>query len=173
MTALRGDEAELFRKHHGHLLRIVRSRVVAPEALIEDACSIAWEQFMRHQPARGVTLIGWLRTVAVREAWRLSTTQRRQPSLEDVVDPESMGGSRGETWEAVIPGGADTEERVEAKQALGVLAELPDKQRRYLTLAVGGYGYDEIARATGATYTNVNKHLSRAHANVREARLAA
>jgi RNA polymerase sigma factor (sigma-70 family) len=175
MTAaqLHGDEAELFRRHNDHLLRIVRGLVVAPDALIEDACAMAWEQLMRHQPVRGPTLIGWLRVVAIREAWRLSSIQRRQPRLEDIVDPSSRGASFDETWEAVIPGSADTEREIEAKRALRVLAELPEKQRRYLSLLVGGHSYGEIMRATGATYTNVNKHLTRARASVRVAREAA
>jgi RNA polymerase sigma factor (sigma-70 family) len=172
MTELHGDEAELFTKHHGHLLRIVRSLVVAPEALIEDACAMAWEMFLRKQPERGPTLIGWLRVVAVREAWRLSRIQRRQPGLEDAVDPDTVM-PMGETWEAVIPGPADTERELEAKRALVVLAELPEKQRRYLALHIGGFRYEEIMEVTGATYTNVNKHLTRARASVRRARQAA
>ena len=173
MTELRGDEAELFQEHNDHLLRIVRGLVVAPDALIEDACAMAWEQLLRHQPERGPTLIGWLRVVAVREAWRLSRIQRRQPGLEDAVDPETNGASLGETWEAVIPGSADTERELEAQHALRVLAALPEKQRRYFALNVGGYRYEEIMEVTGATYTNVNKHLTRARAKVRAARQAA
>jgi len=52
---------------------------------------------------------------------------------------------------------------------LGSLASLPERQRRYLTLLVAGYGYQEIVRLTDATYTNVNKHLTRARASVRRA----
>ena len=173
MTELRGDEAELFAQHNDHLLRIVRGLVVAPEALIEDACAMAWEQLLRHQPNRGPTLIGWLRVVAVREAWRLSRIQRRQPGLEDAVDPDTLDTPLGETWEAVIPGSADTERRLEAERALRVLAALPEKQRRYFALHVGGYRYEEIMQVTGATYTNVNKHLTRAREKVRAARQAA
>jgi RNA polymerase sigma factor (sigma-70 family) len=173
MTALRGDEAALFEEHNDHLLRIVRGLVVAPEALIEDACSMAWEMFMRRQPERGPKLIGWLRVVAVREAWRLSRIQRRNPGLEDAVDPDTIDAPLGETWEAVIPGSADTERRLEAERALRVLAALPEKQRRYHALHVGGFRYDEIVEVTGATYTNVNKHLTRARASVRRARQAA
>ena len=173
MTVLRGDEAELFAEHHDHLLRIVRGLVVAPEALIEDACAMAWEQLLRHQPKRGPSLIGWLRVVAVREAWRLSRIQRRQPGLEDAVDPDTIDAPLGESWEAVVPGSADTERELEAQHALRVLAALPEKQRRYFALNVGGYRYEEIVQVTGATYTNVNKHLARARDNVRAAREAA
>jgi RNA polymerase sigma factor (sigma-70 family) len=171
IVQLQGDEAELFTEHNDHLLRVVRANVVATDALIEDACAMAWEVFMRKQPDRGPKLFGWLRTVAIREAWRLSSIQRRQPALEELVHPKAQ--ARGETWEAIVPGQADTERYVDAKVALRILADLPEKQRRYLVMIVAGWRYDEIMRETGATYTNVNKHLTRARANVRRARQAA
>ena len=111
MSALRGDEAELFREHSDDLLRIVRSLVAAPEAMVEDACAMAWEQLLRYQPERGPTLIGWLRVVAVREAWRLSGMQRREPGLHELVDPNGRSDPLDETWEAVISGSTDSEMR--------------------------------------------------------------
>jgi len=69
---LRGDEAQLFATHHDRLLRAVRRRVNAPDAVIEDAASITWLILMRRQPERGPALFGWLVTVAEREAWRLA-----------------------------------------------------------------------------------------------------
>ena len=62
---------------------------------------------------------------------------------------------------------------MEARAALDALAQLPERQRRYLELLVAGYRYEEIVELTGATYTNVNKHLTRARARVREAQAAA
>ena len=47
----------------------------------------------------------------------------------------------------------DLDSHVEAKRALSVPASLPTRQR--LTLLVAGYRYQEIARLTGATYTNL------------------
>jgi DNA-directed RNA polymerase specialized sigma24 family protein len=49
----------------------------------------------------------------------------------------------------------DLDSHVEAKRALSVLASLPARQRRYLTLLVADYRHQEIARLTGATYTKV------------------
>lgn len=82
--ALRGDEGELFARHHAALLRAVRGAVRAPEPLVEDACANAWAILLRRQPERSATLFGWLRTVAIHEAYRLSRDQRRTTSLEDL-----------------------------------------------------------------------------------------
>jgi DNA-directed RNA polymerase specialized sigma24 family protein len=172
MTALHGDEAELFEEHNDHLLRVVRSQVVASEALIEDACATAWEQFMRCQPARGEKLFGWLRTVAIREAWRLSSRQRRESFLQGIA--HNPGDGRDGGWEDfVVPDPRDPDLCVRAKEALELLAGLPERQRRYLGLLAGGHRYEEIMRLTGATYTNVNKHLTRARAGIRMAQEAA
>ena len=65
---LRGDETQLYKDHSSALRAAVRHFVNADDAVIEDACSFAWLQLMRHQPDRGPTLFAWLRTVAVREA---------------------------------------------------------------------------------------------------------
>ena len=101
---------------------------------------------------------GWLRTVAIHEAYRLAEKGRRDAALEELAEADSMVDG----WEALLPAETDLEEHLEARRALSVLARLPERQRRYLALRVAGYRYDEIADAAGVTYTNVNKHLARA-----------
>lgn len=49
-------------------------------------------------------------------------------------------------------------------RAIGVLAEL---ERHYRALKVAGYGYREIGALTGASYTTVNRQLTRARARVK------
>jgi hypothetical protein len=44
--------------------------------------------------------------------------------------------------------------------ALRCLADLRWRRRRVLALRLAGYGYKEITRKLGVTYTNVNRHLS-------------
>lgn len=151
---LRGDEAEVYNTHRLALERAVRRAVIAPAACIEDACSFAWLQFLRLQPDRP-TVFAWLRTVAIREAWRLSERERRDGHLEDVPAWEER--TTGESLRCTT----------EAHHALHAVAALPDRQRRYLTLLVSGHSYAEIARTTGATHTTVNKHLTRARASLR------
>ncbi len=169
---LRGDEAVLFAEHHDRLVRSVRRAVNAPDALIEDACATAWVQLMRAQPDRGPTLFGWLRTTAIREAYRLSSVQRRDAALEELVSPNGDCESRPDGWEALIADDHDPDSHLEALRALRALASLPERERRYLALLVAGYRYREIVALTGATYTNVNKHLVRARARVREIQAA-
>jgi DNA-directed RNA polymerase specialized sigma24 family protein len=74
----RGDEPELFRRHHGRLLRLVARDTGAPPALAEDACSFAWLQLLRDQPERE-RIVGWLRVVARHEALRLQRQQWGTP----------------------------------------------------------------------------------------------
>ncbi len=155
---LRGDEDQLFRRYNDRLLRAVGRFVHAPDAVIEDACAFAWVQLVRHQPER-CTAFAWLKQVAIREAWRLSRRETRDAHLED-LHPEAVDAHTARDPDRVL----------EAREALAVLAELPERQARYLSLLVAGYRYDEIVAIAGTTYTNVNKHLVRARASVRRLR---
>jgi hypothetical protein len=109
-------------------------------------------------PGCGERVFGWLCTVALHEAYRLLRLERREP-------PSEPGDSRPAF---VPPGRDDPEAALEAKRALLALASLCERERRYMAWQAGGYRYREIqALAGGATYTNVNKHLTRAHARLR------
>ena len=155
----RGDEAELYRRHHRDLVRSVARRVNAPAELIEDACQTAWTILLRRQPDRD-RVFGWLRAVAIHEAYRLSRAERRDARLEDfgVVDG----------WEALVADPVSIDQTIEARRALRVLAALPERQREYLSLLVAGFSYREIGEMTGGrTFTNVNTHLARARARIR------
>src|SRR4051794_28847196 len=147
----RGDEAHLYRVHHAELERAVRRAVLGPDACVEDACSFAWLQLLRLQPNRA-TVFGWLRTVAIHEAWRLARRERRDQHFEVPLDP---------------CGGEDLEHRVAARAVLRSLAALPERQRRYLALRIAGYSYHEITQLCDVTLTNVNKHLVRARSKLR------
>src|SRR4051794_12593326 len=55
-----GDEAELFALHNDALMRRVARVVRTSPETIEDARSIAWAQFLRHQPDRDREWRAWL-----------------------------------------------------------------------------------------------------------------
>jgi DNA-directed RNA polymerase specialized sigma24 family protein len=77
------------------------------------------------------------------------------------------------SWDAVIADAFSIDDILEAREALAILGRLPDRQRADLTLLVAGFSYVEIAELTGGrTYTNVNKHIAKARARVRLARLS-
>ena len=161
--APRGDEDELYRRHNRGLHRAVAHAVNAPRELIEDACQTAWAIMLRAQPDRD-SIFGWLYVVATREAFRLCDRDRRHLHLETMLPAGS--------WDTVIADAFSIDDILEAREALEILASIPERQRADLTLLVAGFSYVEIADMTGGrTYTNVNKHLAKARARVRLARL--
>jgi RNA polymerase sigma factor (sigma-70 family) len=163
-AAPRGDEAELYRRHHRKLQHAVARVVNAPRELIEDACQTAWTILLRSQPDRRA-IFTWLRVVAIHEAYRLAAADRGA-HLEDL--------DHSEGWDAVVAHRVTIDDTLEARRALRRLAELPERQRRDLSLRVAGFSYREIAQLTGGrTYTNVNEHLGKARARIRSAELQA
>jgi DNA-binding CsgD family transcriptional regulator len=148
----------LYRRYQGRLRAWLAGRVSASPALVEDACASAWMILIAKRPDCGERVFGWLCTVALHEAYRLLRLERREPPREH--------GDRQPAF--VPPGRDDPEAALEAKRALLALASLRERERRYMAWQAGGYRYREIQTlAGGATYTNVNKHLTRAHARLR------
>jgi hypothetical protein len=159
----RGDEDELYRRHHAALHRAVARAVYAPRDLIEDACQTAWAILLRRQPRRDA-VFAWLRVVAIREAYRLSAIERRDARLERLCPPDG-------SWHEVIADPRPVDDAIEALEALRALAALPERRRIDLALKVAGYSYEEIrARTPGRTHTNVNKSLKKARARIRRPR---
>jgi DNA-directed RNA polymerase specialized sigma24 family protein len=119
---------------------------------------------LRAQPDR-TSIFGWLYVVATREALRLCQRDRRDLHLETMLPPGS--------WDAAIADPSSMDDILEAREALEILAGLPERQCAYLTLLVAGFTYIEIAQLTGGrTYTNVTKHIAKARARVRLARVS-
>jgi RNA polymerase sigma factor (sigma-70 family) len=157
----RGDEDELYRRHHRDLERAVARSVHAPRELIEDACQMAWTTLLRTQPDRRATF-AWLRRVAINEAYRLSDIDRRDARLDHLAGD----------WQQVMTDPHDLDDQLRAREALEALAALPERQRRDLTLHIAGHSYTEIAELTGGrTCTNVAKTLRKAKARIRLERL--
>jgi DNA-directed RNA polymerase specialized sigma24 family protein len=162
VPARRGDEDELYRRHHRELHRAVAHVVRAPRELIEDACQAAWSILLRRQPDR-YAIFGWLRVVAIHEAYRLSAIEHRDARLER-LRPEDGD------WRDVTADPRSLDEAVAALEALRVLASLPERQRNDLALVIAGYSYAEIRERTpGRTATNLNKSLVKARMRIRRA----
>lgn len=161
--APRGDESDLYRRHHRDLHRAVAHVVKAPPELIEDACQTAWAILLRTQPER-YAIFAWLRVVAIHEAYRLSAIERRDARLER-LRPEDGD------WHDVIADPRSLDDAILALEALRALASLPERQRSDLTLKVAGYSYAEIRALTpGRTATNLNKSLVNGRRGLRRAR---
>ena len=158
-SVLRGDEAALYRQHHKALLTAVARRVRLSSDLVEDACQTAWARLLRRQPDRRPELFGWLVTVAVHEAYHLTRREHRALSLDAATAEEDR--------DVTLAAPVSVDDTLEARRALRALASLDGRQRRYATLRAAGFSYTEIQHMTGATHTNVNKHLVRATRHLR------
>ena len=161
-----------FVTHAGRLQRAVRRHLNhVGDALIEDACQMAWTRLLQRPDitldARGFS---WLTTVAVHEAWRLGPVTQEQPAgaLTSPADCNRKPGERPEP--------ADTDQRGTAEKALDhiehhdrlqAMQALKPREREVLYLKGLGYSYAEIMRLTGATYTAVNRRLSEGRAALR------
>jgi RNA polymerase sigma factor (sigma-70 family) len=159
----RGDEDQLYLRHHRELHRAVARAVGAPCELIEDACQTAWATLLRRQPEREA-IFSWLRVVAIHEAHRLSAIDRRDARLER-LHPDD--GDRQD----VMADPRSLDNAVEALEALRALASLPERRRTDLALKLAGYSHEEIrAQTPGRTRTNVSKSLVKARAGIRRMR---
>lgn len=163
---LRGDEEHLFRNHNDVLVRITTRAAGGSRATAEEACQFAWLALMRSQPDRD-RAFAWLIVVARHEAWRLMRGSRREIPSDGRKNTEEGDVAQSLGERIVDP--VSLELRLEARDALRAVACLPDRQRRPLALKLAGYSYQEICAVTGRSYTNVNKHLTRARANLQQA----
>lgn len=137
------------------LERIVRREVRACDAVIEDACQVAWIQLLGH--ADGVhssAALSWLATTAIHEAHRLLRRADRDLPLEEVSAP------------AIEPG---PEESVELRERLASLRRLPERQQRMLWMRGLGLSYADIADSTGCTLRTVERQMLRAQRTMRAA----
>lgn len=148
-----GDESDLFRAHQGPLVRSISRALRVPEAVAEDAASIAWIQLVRCQPRRD-QIAAWLRVVAVREAIRLWDLEVRDVPYE----PEEA--------ERQSPAGSG-DERELARGLLDAIAGLTPSQRQVLIRLAAGFSYSEISAHTGLTVRAVDRQLGHARRRVR------
>jgi RNA polymerase sigma factor (sigma-70 family) len=131
---------------------IVRRNLTAPEALIEDACQVAWSRWAAlPAEARPGATLPWLVTTATRIALRMLRQERRTLPLEVVGELAELPSSAG-----------DPAALAELHDRLAELRRLPRRQQRIVWLQGAGFRYDEISAATGDSTRTVERQLLRA-----------
>ncbi len=156
---------ELYGRLARRLEQVVRLDVRASDALIEDACQIAWIRLIRcRDRVQRETVMSWLARTAVHEALRLLRRDRRELSLEAAAE-EAMPVARSPE--------ATPLELVERAERLAQLGRLPERQQRAVWLHAFGLSYSEIALHEGCTRRTVERQLLRARENIRDARARA
>jgi RNA polymerase sigma factor (sigma-70 family) len=148
------EVAELYAAHAVRVRRLVHLRLAAPDALIEDACQVAWSRLVvRHTRVRREVADRWLVSVAVHEALRLIARGGREVSLQSLEadDPRLSQG---------LPDLVDA--LAEPHLRLEAIRDLPERQQRLLWLQGLGFSYEEMAGATGESRRTVERQLLRA-----------
>jgi len=157
--------AVLHREHAGQLEQRVARRAHADHQTIEDACSFAWLQLLTHPkvdlgfPRDGVTR--WLTQIATREAWRLAAARARERPFDHAAI-EHEQGVRGQ-----LAPGAD--KLAVQRDQLDLVAEIPQRPRRFLLRLALGYDYREIAAGESVSLTTTNHQIARAKRLLRAA----
>ena len=150
-----GDEAELFALYNDALMRRVARVVRTSPETIEDACSIAWAQFLRHQPDRDREWRAWLFKTAQREAWALDQARYGTRSFDAERDENSSAAEPLDSRDLY-------RDRDDLEAAVDVLQRLPPRLRRVAFLRATGHRYSEIQEITGDSRTRVSQLIRRA-----------
>jgi RNA polymerase sigma factor (sigma-70 family) len=148
---------ELYASSAGQVRRQVRSDVHATEAVIDDACQVAWIRLLHHRErVRRDAAVSWLVTTAVHEAFKLIRRDSRDVSLEMLVD------EAGDAPATDMAMGPSAEETVSYRLRLEEMQSLSERQRRLLWLKGLGFSYAEIRSHTGDSERTVERQLTRA-----------
>jgi DNA-directed RNA polymerase specialized sigma24 family protein len=157
----RGDEARLFEQFNDELIQSIGRSVHTTPEVIEDACGVAWAQFLAHQPDRTRNWKGWLFRTAQHEAWRLDRQQRETNGLVPAV--AELGAVR-EPADPKDPHG----DRLGLITSMEVLEQLPPRLRRIAFMRAAGFRYREIGAITGDSEVRVNQLVARANFRIYE-----
>jgi RNA polymerase sigma factor (sigma-70 family) len=160
-TAGVGDVGELYSSLAGRLEQIVRLDVRASDAVIEDACQFAWCRLLHHRHrVHRETAMAWLARTAVHEAFKLARRDRRDLSLEAMLE------AGGHPASAIAP--TTPQELLEQREGIREMRRLPERQQRVIWLHAFGLSYLEIAAHEGCTRRTVDRQLVRARQAMRD-----
>jgi len=156
-----GDIGELYGSLAGRLKQIVRLDVRASDAVIEDACQVAWCRLLHHsQRVQRETVMAWLARTAVHEAFRLVRRDRRELSLDATLEDCDQPAF------TIAP--ATPEQLLDYHDRIEGLRVLPERQQRVVWLHAFGLTYTEMATLEGCTRRTVDRQLARARRTIRE-----
>jgi RNA polymerase sigma factor (sigma-70 family) len=151
------DVSQLYAELAPQLRRILGMNLQAPEWLLDDACQMAWEALLR-RPGRVQAghALGWLATTARREALGLLKRSRAEVCLDASGHSEVTFGQA-----------PDPQQAAEFWERLGQVRRLSRRQQRIVWMQSLGFGYEEIAAATGETRRSVERQLLSARRRLR------
>lgn len=151
--------------HDEQLRRLVARRANARDAAIDDACSYAWTRLVTHEHvslgAPRCSALAWLTTTAIHRAWELTDHDARPHPVAGLDELGLLAAARGHT--------APSAEDVAAQHLrLDLVAQIPERPRRFLLRLAVGYSYAEIAAAEGVSARTTDRQIARAKRILRD-----
>jgi RNA polymerase sigma factor (sigma-70 family) len=144
--------AGLYRANAERLRQLVRFSVRAPDAVIDDACQIAWSRLIARRVDLGKeSVFPWLFTTASREVLKLLQRSGREFPLDQLRERHQMG----------------PEQIIEFRERLAQIRALPRRQQRLVWLQGLGLSYAEMAVYTGDTERTIERQVLRARRALR------
>jgi DNA-directed RNA polymerase specialized sigma24 family protein len=154
----RTAEIDTLYRHSARWLGATVQRAVnTSDVNIDDACSHAWTQLLTHDTAelRTPRIYGWLRTVAIHEAYRLHAYDHHtSTTVLETIAQDTPAGTRLDQLESIH----------------ALLAPASDRQKRMIILHAAGHPYEEIAGVESASIRTVDRQLQRGRQRIRNAR---
>jgi RNA polymerase sigma factor (sigma-70 family) len=148
--------AAFYAREAASLQKAVARSVAAPIVMIEDACSHAWIQLLRHDEVEiGPGGFWWLYVVAKRHVFRLSGRGRRE---EPAGSPAELPGQSRLLAEDVAEA---VERRAVHEERVGILDTINERKRRMMVLQAAGFSYEEIGSLCGDSPRTVERQLLR------------
>ena len=155
--------AQLYAERAAQLRQIVRCSVRAPDAVIDDACQVAWSRLLRRWGSvRREAILPWLVRTASRAALRSLQRSARDVSLDQLCDA-------GHDPTPIALRVAAPDEIAQLRARLDEIRALPERQQRLIWLQGLGLTYLEMADYTQATTRTVERQLMRAKRALRAA----
>ncbi|MGH2499798.1 MAG: RNA polymerase sigma factor [Candidatus Limnocylindria bacterium] len=163
-TSRRDQVGEYFAANADRHRRTVARHARVSDDVLDDACANAWTALLRRPDitldARGFS---WLKTVAIREAWRLHRSSAHETPLGS-FQGDSRGHDNVDVPEPADVLALDTEsqalDHIQHAVDIEAFKTLKPRERQALYLKGLGYSYDEICRLTGFSYTAVNRYIT-------------
>ena len=157
--------AAIYAAHDQQLRRLVARHANANDATIDDACSYAWMKLVTSEhvslgPPR-CSALAWLTTTAIHRAWKLTKHDARTHPVAGLDELGQLAAAHGHT--------APSAEHVAAQHLrLDLVAQIPERPRRFLLRLAVGYSYTEIAAAEGVSARTTDRQIARAKRILRD-----
>lgn len=152
----------LYERDAAQVRRLVRRRANVTEAVLDEACQVAWMRLWAHADVslRHEAAVKWLVVTATRHAWRERRREMVVQACGDVAELAARLGEAPDPADVVVA-------RDDTRALMDRLRPLTERERKFLAMQAAGLSYREIGALTGATVRTVERQVLRGRRKLR------